>query len=180
MSDSFLAYQNPISTDKKLDSESLTVGANTVERERVEIAGSTDVAIAKVQNGTPGSSDYALTVRNIPTLVTPTKPDIPTTSDLTEASINISSSGDNTIVALSGSTTIRIYAIYFTCAAAVNITFKDSTPTSLTGAMTFGAGGGMVLDPVGRPWFTTAAAKGFIMNLSGAFQVSGRVYYTQS
>lgn len=39
MADSFLAYQNPTVTDKKLDSETLTVGANTVERERVMLAG---------------------------------------------------------------------------------------------------------------------------------------------
>jgi len=48
MSDSFLPYQNPTTTDKKLDSESLTVGANTVERERVQIAGSTATLIAPV------------------------------------------------------------------------------------------------------------------------------------
>ena len=47
MADSFLAYQNPSVTDKKLDSETLTVGANTVERERVQIsgAGATDLIL---------------------------------------------------------------------------------------------------------------------------------------
>lgn len=39
MADSFLAYQNPGVTDKKLDSFSLTVGANTVEREVVILGG---------------------------------------------------------------------------------------------------------------------------------------------
>lgn len=48
MTDSFLAYQNPTIVDKRLDSESLTVGLNTVERERIQIAGATDTAIAGV------------------------------------------------------------------------------------------------------------------------------------
>lgn len=50
-------------TGKKLDTESLTVGANTVHRERNQIAGATDVAIAVVTNTTPGGSDYGLVVR---------------------------------------------------------------------------------------------------------------------
>lgn len=53
MADSYLPYQNPASTDAKLDSESLTVGANTVERERVQIAGAaaTDIAAVTAANG---------------------------------------------------------------------------------------------------------------------------------
>lgn len=50
MADSFLPYQNPTTTDKKLDSESLTVGSNTVERERVQIAGAAATDIAEVSN----------------------------------------------------------------------------------------------------------------------------------
>jgi hypothetical protein len=48
MANSFLGYQNPTSIDKKLDSESLVVGANTVERERIQIAGSAASDIAPV------------------------------------------------------------------------------------------------------------------------------------
>ena len=48
MADSYLGYQNPSTADKKLDSESLIVGANTVERERIQIAGSGATQIAPV------------------------------------------------------------------------------------------------------------------------------------
>jgi hypothetical protein len=48
VADSYLGYQNPSTADKKLDSESLTVGANTVERERVQIAGTGATHIAPV------------------------------------------------------------------------------------------------------------------------------------
>lgn len=63
MADSYLAYQNPTATDKKLDSESLTVGANTVERERIQVAGTTDVGIAAVLNASP-TTEYGLVVRD--------------------------------------------------------------------------------------------------------------------
>ena len=66
MADSYLPFENPSSTDKKLDSESLTVGANTVERERVQISGVGDSAIATVAEGTPQSGSWAVVVRNIP------------------------------------------------------------------------------------------------------------------
>lgn len=47
MANSFIAIDEPAATDKKLDTEQLTVGANTVERERVILsgAGATDFAL---------------------------------------------------------------------------------------------------------------------------------------
>mgnify|MGYP001264626184 CR=1 FL=1 len=48
MADNFLPYQNPASTDAKLDTESLPVGANTVHRERVQITGTAAGDIAPV------------------------------------------------------------------------------------------------------------------------------------
>lgn len=53
MADSFIAIDEPAVTDKRLDTESLTVGANTVERERVRIAGlgATDLAPVDATNG---------------------------------------------------------------------------------------------------------------------------------
>lgn len=66
MADSFLPYQNPTTTDKKLDSEQTDFGGGDYrERERIQIAGALAAAIAKVQNTDPGSSDYALTVRDV-------------------------------------------------------------------------------------------------------------------
>jgi hypothetical protein len=56
----------PDSTGAKIDNESLTVGANTVMRQRTEIAGAAAAEIARVRNDPPGIADYGLVVRNIP------------------------------------------------------------------------------------------------------------------
>lgn len=48
MSDDYIGIDEPSTIDKKLDVESLTVGANTVLRERVQIAGTGDTDIAPV------------------------------------------------------------------------------------------------------------------------------------
>lgn len=97
---------------------------------------------------------------------------------LTSASINASSSGNNTLVAAVAGQTVRVYALFLVVAGTVGIKFNGGS--DLTGVMTFGAGGGMVLDRMGVPWFTSTVANGFILNLSAAVQVSGRIYYAQS
>ena len=66
MADSFLPYKNPDTTDKKLDSESLTVGADTVERERVQVAGKGAAEIQDVKNAKPAQDAYAGVSRLIP------------------------------------------------------------------------------------------------------------------
>lgn len=48
MSDGTIAIDEPTSVDKQLDTTSLTVGANTVERERVVIAGASAADLAPV------------------------------------------------------------------------------------------------------------------------------------
>jgi hypothetical protein len=48
VADSYIGIDEPTTIDKKLDTEQLTVGSNTVERERVQIAGSTATQIAPV------------------------------------------------------------------------------------------------------------------------------------
>jgi hypothetical protein len=51
-------------TGKKVDTSEITVGANTVERQRINISDPTAAAgLAAVSNAQPGASDYGLTVR---------------------------------------------------------------------------------------------------------------------
>ena len=69
MADSFLPYKNPDTTDKKLDSESLTVGADTVERERVQVAGKGAAEIQDVKNAKPAQDAYGGVARSIPASV---------------------------------------------------------------------------------------------------------------
>jgi hypothetical protein len=101
----------------------------------------------------------------------------PTTANLTSAVISASSSGDNTLVSGTASQTIRVFKLFLVCNAAVNIIFKDGASTNLTGTMNMTANGGMTLDFDGEPWFVTSSGSAFVLNLSGAQQVSGTIYY---
>lgn len=98
-------------------------------------------------------------------------------SEYATAAISTASSGDNTLVAGVANKTIRVHKIMLTLAAGT-ITFKDGASTSLSGAMTLT---GLVLEPTDdNPLFVTSAGNGFVANLSGANQLSGTVWYTQS
>lgn len=72
MTDSYIAIDEPSTTDKKADTEELTVGSNTVQRERIQVAGAAAAAIAAVVNATP-TTEYGLVVR-FPALPTGTNP----------------------------------------------------------------------------------------------------------
>jgi hypothetical protein len=106
--------------------------------------------------------------------------DLPTTARTTQASISAATSGDNTLVAGTAAQTIRVHRIFLVCNAAVNIAFKDGAATALTGTMNMLANGSFTLDMATDPWFVTTAGNAFVLNLSAAVQVSGRVYYTKS
>lgn len=103
----------------------------------------------------------------------------PTTNFLTVASLSFASSGDNTIISATAAQTSRVFKIFFTVATACTVIFK-SDATALTGSMTFTSGGSFVLDFDAEPWFITGTNEAFIINLSVASQVSGRVYYSKS
>lgn len=74
MSDSTIGLQEPGSPTKLLDTEQLTVGLNTVERERMQLAGAIAAAIVAVLNSAPAGSEYALVTRNIPSGTQDTNP----------------------------------------------------------------------------------------------------------
>lgn len=103
-------------------------------------------------------------------------------SQLTEIAINCALNGDNTIVALTAAQTIRLYGFFLMAGAAVNVKWKDGTAgTDFHPALALlGNGAAWMLPRDGRPWFTTTAGLALVLNLSGAFQVSGRAYYTKS
>lgn len=62
MADAFIQIP-PDSTGKKVDTEELTVGVNTVERQRGQIAGATATAIAAVTDAAPAAGAFALAGR---------------------------------------------------------------------------------------------------------------------
>lgn len=101
-------------------------------------------------------------------------------SGLTSAKVDFAASGDNVIVAAVANKTVKLYKIMVVFADAVDVIFYDGAAgTALTGLMSISAGGSIVLDFDGEPWFEASAGNALVMNLSDAIQVSGRAYYRQ-
>lgn len=73
MANDFLGYQNPTSVDEKLDTELVTVGANDVHRERIQISGTgaTDIAPVSATDGLlvnlGANNDITVTSSALPT-----------------------------------------------------------------------------------------------------------------
>ncbi len=93
--------------------------------------------------------------------------------------INFAASGDNTLVGATTAMKVRVWQIMLVSTAAVNVIFKHGTTAFNAFAIPFsGAGSALVLDHSGQPWFTTLLGEAFIVNLSGAVQVTGQIFYT--
>lgn len=65
MANSFIGVDEPTTIDKRVDTEQLTVGANIVERERVQVAGAAAAEIARVVGADPTTTDMGLVVRDV-------------------------------------------------------------------------------------------------------------------
>ena len=104
----------------------------------------------------------------------------PAPAALTSAVINVSASGDNTLITGTIGQTIRVYRVLLVMKGGADLIFKDGAATNLTGAMTLTSAGSIVLDFNGEPWFVTSSGNAFILNLSAAKQASGRIYYIKS
>lgn len=107
---------------------------------------------------------------------------LPAASDpFTKVTVNISTATTTAVVAGTAAQTVRVYKIMLNVANAQTLNITSSGGTSLSGAaMTFGAGGGLVLDFDGAPWFTTVSAEGlsFVTTTTGV--ITGVVYYIKS
>lgn len=93
------------------------------------------------------------------------------------ASINISTSGDNTIVTSPGAKVLRVLSYVLVADSAVAVKWGDTTPAYSSGAMSLAANGGVCapFSPVGH--VQTASAKGIVLNLSAAVGVRGHLTY---
>jgi hypothetical protein len=95
-------------------------------------------------------------------------------------SVDVASSGDNTIVAAAGaSNIIVVHQVFLVAASAVTVRFESgASGTALTGQMQLAANSGFVLpfSPVG--WFRTAANTLLNLELSGAVSVDGNLTYS--
>lgn len=96
-----------------------------------------------------------------------------------EAKIDISASGDNSIIAAVAGKRHRIARIVLLGALLTTVKFKDGAASDLTGDMTLAAGQPLILDATSSEWplATLSVNSAFIINLGGGVQCSGRVYY---
>lgn len=152
----------------------------------VDVIGGVDLQRVKLAIGAEGVGVDVSTAAPMPITapspisVTVGTPSLNVSGLTTRAAIALTTSGDNTIVAGSGALLVRVWRMYFSVSAPVNIKFGDTTVTYFSGTSPFGVNGGMVLDfNKDEPWFTTAAGKGFVINLSANVTCAGMLWYTQ-
>lgn len=90
--------------------------------------------------------------------------------------INVSSSGDNTLLATDSSHKIRVLSYVIVADTAVAVKFASGT-TAKTGAMSLSATGGVAAPYVPVGHFETDTTHDLVLNLSGAFGVRGHLTY---
>lgn len=140
--------------------------SNIISRVIAQLIGETDYGFATIR-ATPAGALYVIQAG-----------DLSATKIYGSAAINISTLGDNTIIAGSPGTKIKVVTILFTAAGEVDITFKSGT-TPLSGPLDFGGTNepmGIVACHGPGP-LPCQTAEDFIINLSGAVQVSGYCTY---
>ena len=103
-----------------------------------------------------------------------------------QADINIAASGDNTVVLAVSARPILVWQIWMVNAGTViSLKFGNGDATqspTFFNAVAFplsGNGGSLTFQQTDQPWWTTTVGKGFSINLSGAQQITGRIYYTE-
>lgn len=101
------------------------------------------------------------------------------TAFLTQIGVNQTTAGDLTIIPAVAGKTIRVYRVFLMFSVAGNLTPKDGT-NAFCGPLPFAANGGIIMDFDGEPWFTCTQGNAFVINVSAAGQLSGRIGYTVS
>jgi hypothetical protein len=96
--------------------------------------------------------------------------------------IDVSASGDTTLVAAVSGRRIKVLSYVIVVADTVTVKFKSGS-TDITGPFTFVSGGSGVSSPAALssmgfiPAFVTAAGEALVINLSAAKQVGGHLTY---
>lgn len=101
---------------------------------------------------------------------------------MANAPVNVSTLGDNTIIAAVTGKRIRVHAYELSAAGAVTAKWKDGASTDLTGPLALAAAGASA-DAVERTndadgIFQTTAGNALVLNLSAAVVVGGFIDYT--
>lgn len=241
MADAFTQVP-PDSTGDKIDTEELTVGANTVNRQRVQIAGAAATDIAPVDS-TAGvkvdlGADNDVTIGAALPAGTNNIGDVDIASALPAgtnnigdvdiasalpagtnnigdvdiasaipagankigqvgvnvvdvwddaasaeatikfASVDVASSGDNTIVSSVASKRIVVLNYVLVASAANTVQWKSATAGAITGGMQLAANGGVSAESQ-FGMFATTAGEALVLNLSAASSVDGHITYVE-
>lgn len=150
---------SPNSTGEKIDTEQLTVGANLVNRQRIQIAGISAAEIAKLLNTIPGLSDYGLAVREIPFALPAVFNDTVGTGASGPKTTTLTTTGDVALVAAQGgglSIHVEWLILSNTSAVDVRVDLKDGTNIKIPIFLAATGGGAFIKFPDKRPWKITA------------------------
>lgn len=104
-------------------------------------------------------------------------------NNLTQTPINISASGNSTLVSGATGKQIKVFRLKLLVGGATNITIKDGSTTVLDGPLDFSANEGMILDFTNidmPPWYTTSSGNDLVINSSNAVQLGGNLDYLLS
>ena len=101
------------------------------------------------------------------------------TSDIKYAAVDVSSSGDNTIVAAVSGKYIRVITWFLNANGTVNARWKSGAGTNLTGLFYLLANVGGVGPEASRGHFQTASNTALVLNLSAGVAVGGYVAYVE-
>lgn len=93
------------------------------------------------------------------------------------AAISASASGD--LVALVASKKIRVVSFFIVVATAVTVKLQSGASSDLTGAMPFGANGGISLPYNPNGWFQTVSGEKLNMVLGSGVAVAGGLSYIE-
>lgn len=94
-------------------------------------------------------------------------------------SVDISTSGDNTILSAATGFRYRVRRVIIRAAATVTARFKSGA-NNMSGAIPFAANQELLLDEAfadQSPWMTTNTSEALIINLGGAVAVTGVIVY---
>jgi hypothetical protein len=110
------------------------------------------------------------------------RPASPVTANWSHAIINVAAAtGTQTLIALSGTTTIRVMKVQFTTDKATDFNFLDSTPTALSGVYKLTGNGSSFADSGdGEPLWVGAAGKAFQISLTQTVTLGGDIWFTQT
>ncbi len=158
MSDLYIGAEEPGTVTHKIDTEQLTVGANTVQRARGQISGASALEIAVVKAAAPAAAAYGLAVR---TPVLPLSSHFVVAANANEANVKASA---GTLRGVSGFN-VADYPVY--------LKFHDTagSPTAGSGVvltLAVQAGTSVNFFPPGGVVFATGIARSCVKDITDA------------